>query len=210
MTVARMTTECRGSPCGLSLSIGRNISMSISNPSNPCGGYPKDAVLAIYEDNNEETFNDPEQGGICIYDIRQQEYWSIQGSQDDGDCCTWGLLASTAFYRAIAYTLYRTLDDELKLGASMKGHPLDAPDKDISELSILGWVTTTTEKLRRGEKIPRPMFHISMPTSGDATGRRFLAGVISYATVEDKYTPWHICYNWEEDEGFHRADCAER
>ena len=95
------------------------------------------------------------------------------------------------------------------LGTPTKGHPFDDQQSDISELSIIAWVTTTIGKYHRDDVGPWPMFHINMPYSADAVGRGFIAGIIAYATKEGSYTPWHVCYNWDEDEGFHNVDCAD-
>ena len=176
--------------------------MMISDrPRDPHGGYPNDATLVIYEDNDDETFDDPSQGYICIYDTRQHTYWSIPGNDVIDNRDTWGEIVTNAFYDE---------GDKQMLGEPTNGHPFEDLNRDISEYSILAWVTASMGKFHRAEISLWPRFHINMPVSADAIGRGFLAGIIGYATLEERYTPWHICYNWEEDAGFHRVDCTER
>ncbi len=163
--------------------------------------YREDAVLVIYEDDDEENYEDADQARICIYDTRIQAYWRLPGIIVDGIHELWGEIVAKAFYGGT---------NDTSLGEPTKGHPFDDPSCDISALSLLAWVTTSMGKYHRDEVGPWPTFHINMPCAADAIGRKFLAGIIMGATTEKYYTPWHVCYNWETDEGFHRPDCAEK
>ena len=166
----------------------------------PHGGYPSDANLVIYEVTDEDTYQNPAGGHIAIYDVRQRGYWVVLGHIAAKDPISWGQVAANAFYYS---------EDERR-GELVKGHPFDDPSHDIDQTSILAWVTPSVGKYHRPNLSTWPHFHIGHPALFDAIGRAFLAGVIAYAAWGDAYTPWHICYNWNDDDGCHRVDCPER
>lgn len=164
-------------------------------PPNPLGGYPHDAKMVIYEVTDADAYRDIESGHIAIFDTRRHSYRYVPGHAVSRNLSSWGAIVVGEFYH-----LWNNWEVRI-------GHPSDGLSCDTSEIRTLGWVTIAVDDALW----VRPHFHLASPVAADAIGRGLLAGIIAYAVQGKDYTPWHICYNWDENDDYrHHIDCPIR
>ena len=164
--------------------------------------YPDHAILVVYEltpDTN-GALNDPDVSQIAIHDTREDKHYLVWG-ETPFDIMEWGTYTASAFHR----------DDRIKIPQieQVAGHPFNigGPDRTDPEFSVIAWVTKGKREDPYSDAFT---IHIGLPSPFDPIGQCYLAGVIANPVTAGDYSPWALCYNWDEDDGSHLVDRPHR